>query len=192
MSRKRVAILISGRGSNMEAILRNVQKGRLQDCCEVALVFANRGDAKGVETARGLGIETAYIESRGCRRREFDRQVVELLEPYALDYLVLAGYMRILSPVLVERYPRRIINIHPADTAAYQGAHAYEWAFDQRLSSTMITVHFVDEGVDTGPVIGQAEVDLTGAATLEEIEQRGLAVEHRVFSELLRKVFTAP
>ena len=91
--------------------------------------------------------------------------------------------------LLLERYPRRIINIHPADTAAYQDAHAYGWAFEQKLDATKITVHLIDAGVDTGPVLAQANVDLRGADALEEVEQRGLKVEHQFFSEVLRQVF---
>jgi phosphoribosylglycinamide formyltransferase 1 len=190
MSTQRIAIFISGRGSNMEQIVRNAQTGILRDCCDVALVFANSSQAKGLQIARDLGIRTAYLDSKGKQREDFDRAVVALLEPFELDYLVLAGYMRIVSAPLLERYPRRIINIHPADTAAYQGAHAYQWAFDNRLETTTITVHLIDAGVDTGPVLAQAAVDLRGATTLAEVEQRGLKVEHQFFSEVLKKVFT--
>ncbi|HGY54496.1 MAG TPA: phosphoribosylglycinamide formyltransferase [Caldithrix abyssi] len=187
--KKRIAIFISGRGSNMEAIVRNTQTGLLKDCCEIALVFSNKPRAKGLEIAAGLGLSTASIPSKGKKREEFDAEVVRLLEPYRVDYIVLAGFMRILSPVLIRAYPNRIINIHPADTKAFQGVGAYEWAWENRLEKTYITVHYVDEGVDTGPVIAQQEVDLRGAASLQEIERRGLAVEHELYSKALRKVF---
>jgi phosphoribosylglycinamide formyltransferase-1 len=190
MEKKRIAIFISGRGSNMEAIVRNVQSGILQDCCDVALVFGNKKEAPGLQIAENLGLHTEYIESKGKRREEFDREIVALLESFNLDYIVLAGYMRIISSPLLERYRGRIINIHPADTAAYQGAHAYQWAFENTLETTKITVHLIDAGVDTGQVLAQAEVDLCGATTLSEIEQRGLKVEHQFFSEVLKKVFT--
>jgi phosphoribosylglycinamide formyltransferase-1 len=188
--KKRIAIFISGRGSNMEAIVKHVQSGILQDCCEVALVFANTNQARGLEIARNFGLRTATIESKGKDRVEFDREVIDLLEPFHLDYIVLAGYMRILSPLFIARYRNAIINIHPADTAMYQGIHGYEWAFQKKLDTTHISVHFVDEGVDTGQVLAQREVDLRGAKTLEEIEQRGLRVEHAFYSEVLREVFT--
>ncbi len=184
-SRKRVAIFISGRGSNMEAILRNARDGDLGKVCEVVLVFSNDPAAPGLEIARGYGVPTAALSSRGRDRREFDAEVVSLLEPYHLDYLVLAGYMRLLSPVLIERYAGRIVNIHPADSRLYQGIHGYQWAFEQGLEKTLITVHLVDEGMDTGPILAQAEVDLRGAGSLEEIERRGLAVEHRFYSAVL-------
>ena len=98
--------------------------------------------------------------------------------------------MRILSPLFIRAYRNRIINIHPADTAQFQGLGAYVWAWENGLQETKITVHFVDEGIDTGPVIGKETVDLRGAQSLEEVERRGLAVEHRFYSEMLRKVFT--
>ncbi len=188
--KQRIAIFISGRGSNMEAILKQARDGMLADCCEVALVFANTAEAQGLRVAEQYGVATAYIESRGKRRRDFDRQALDLLEPLRLDYLVLAGYMRILSPIVIERYRNRIINIHPADTRVYQGIHGYEWAFEQRLPTTKITVHLVDEGVDSGRILAQRDVDLRGANSLEEVQQRGLRVEHALYSETLRDVFT--
>jgi phosphoribosylglycinamide formyltransferase-1 len=188
--KKRIVIFISGRGSNMETIVKTAQTEILKDCCEIVLVFANKKEARGLEIARQLGIKTAYLESKGKQREDFDRAIVTLLKPYQPDYLVLAGYMRVLSPVLIEPYRNRIINIHPADTALYQGTHGYEWAFENKLESTKITVHLVDEGVDTGKVLAQREVDLRGAISLEEIEQRGLKVEHAFYSEVLKKVFT--
>ena len=186
----RIAIFISGRGSNMEAIVKEIQGGMLQDLCEVKLVFANTSEAAGLAIAKGYGLPTAAIESQGKKRMNFDREVLELIEPLQLDYIVLAGYMRILSPPFVERYRNRIVNIHPADTASYQGAHGYEWAFENRLETTKISVHLVDEGVDTGTVLAQRDVDLRGAETLEEIRTRGLKVEHALFSEVLKKLFT--
>ena len=188
--KKRIAIFISGRGSNMEAIVNNVQTGILRDCCEIVLIFANTKEARGLEIARNYGLKTASIESKGQKRADFDHEVVEFLEPFHLDYIVLAGYMRVLSPVFIERYRNKIINIHPADTSLYQGIHGYEWAFENKLETTQITVHFVDEGIDTGTVLAQQEVDLRGANSLEEVEKRGLKVEHAFYSEVLRGVFT--
>ena len=188
--KQRIVIFISGRGSNMEAILEQAQRGILTDCCEVALVFANTSEAHGLHIAQQFGVPTAVIESKGKKRQAFDQEVLALLEPLQLAYLVLAGYMRILSPGVIERYRNRIINIHPADTRAYQGIHGYEWAFEQRLEWTKITVHLVDEGVDTGRILAQRDVDLRGASTLDDIKQRGLRVEHALYSEVLRGVFT--
>ena len=188
--KKRIAIFISGRGSNMEAILKNAQSGVLKDCCDVVLVFSNRKDAHGLVVADKFGVKTQVIESKGKKRLKFDREVISLLEPFAIDYIVLAGYMRILSPVLIERYRNRVINIHPADTGQYKGISGYEWAFDNKMKTTKITVHLVDEGVDTGTVLSQKEVDLKDANTLDEIEKIGLKVEHTFYSEVLERIFT--
>lgn len=186
----RIAIFISGRGSNMEAIVKETQTGILQEHCEIVLVFSNSAEAAGLAIAQSYGLPTTSIESRGKKRVDFDREVLELLEPLQLDYIVLAGYMRILSPPFVQSYRNRIVNIHPADTAAYQGAHGYEWAFENSLEMTKISVHLVDEGVDTGSVLAQREVDLRGADTLEEVKTRGLKIEHALYSEVLKKLFT--
>jgi phosphoribosylglycinamide formyltransferase-1 len=189
-ARKRVAILISGRGSNMEAILRRVAGDELGRVCEVALVFSNSDQAAGLVAARSHGIPTTVLDPRGKDRASFDGEMVALLEPYRLDYLVLAGYMRLLSRVVTDRYRGRIVNIHPADSRLYQGLHGYRWAFEKGLAQTLVTVHLVDEGMDTGPILAQAEVDLRGAGTLEEVERRGLAVEHAFYSKVLEDLFT--
>ncbi|WP_246558727.1 phosphoribosylglycinamide formyltransferase [Hymenobacter piscis] len=183
--RARLAILLSGRGSNMVALVQAVQQGVLQGLAEVAVVFSNVPDAPGLATAAALGCPTASLSSQGRKRAEFDAEVVDVLQQYRPDYVVLAGYMRILSPTFIRAFAGRILNIHPADTHQHQGLHAYEWAFDNHLPETKITVHLVDEGLDTGPILAQHPVDLRGAATLAEVERRGLAVEHRVYAETL-------
>jgi phosphoribosylglycinamide formyltransferase 1 len=184
--KKRIAIFISGRGSNMEAIAGQARDGILRDVCEIVLVFSNRPDAAGLKIAEDMGISTACIPSAGKKRGEFDREVLNLLQPLNIDLIVLAGYMRLLSPLLIRAYPDRIVNIHPADTRAYQGIDAYAWAFDNKLPKTCITVHFVDEGMDTGEIIAQRELNIKGLKTLEQIEEMGLALEHKMYSEVLR------
>jgi len=188
-SKKRIAIFISGRGSNMKAIAEQVQNGILQDCCEIVLVFANKAEAKGLETANEMGIKTAFIGSKGKKRQTFDQQVIDFVEPLDLDYIVLAGYMRILSPLFTRHFANKVINIHPADTRLHQGLHAYEWAFETKRAATCITVHFVNEGVDTGEIIAQQSVDLKGVQSLEEVEMRGLKTEHGFYSEVLKDLF---
>lgn len=174
----------------MAAILREAADGILVDCCRVVLVFSNDPDAPGLVLASAAGVPTLCLPSAGLSKPAFYQRLAARLAPYAVDYLVLAGYMSILPPAFVDLYAGRIINIHPADTARHHGLHAYRWAFEQRLPQTMITVHYVDAGVDTGPVIMQAPVDLRGAATEEEIERRGLLVEHAIYSRALRAVFS--
>ena len=184
----KLAILLSGRGSNMVALVNAIHSGPLQHLAEVAVVFSNKPDAPGLETAAALGCPTASLSSQGRKRDEFDAEVVALLQAYQPDYVVLAGYMRILSPTFIRAFAGRILNIHPADTRQHQGLHAYEWAFDKQLPETKITVHLVDEGLDTGPILAQAPVDLRGADTLQEVERRGLAVEHHLYADTLARL----
>ncbi len=172
----------------MEAILKECKNGILRGIAEVVLVFSDKEEAKGLEKAKEFDNKTASISAKGKKRQIFDREVINLLSDYEFDYIVLAGYMRILSDVFIKEYTGKIINIHPADTNFHQGLHAYEWAFKNKLKETKITVHYVNEGVDTGKIIAQATVDLRGAHTLEEVEKRGLAVEHRFYSEVLKEI----
>jgi len=184
----RIAILVSGRGSNLQALLGSARDGALSGCCEVAVVFANRADAPALSLAREACVPTACLPSQGRAREAFDAELLALLEPFRVGWLVLAGYLRILSPQVIRRYPRRIVNIHPADTRAHQGLHGYRWAFEQGLASTMITVHLVDEGLDTGAILEQRAVDLRGADSEEEVERRGLEVEHQLYGEALSRL----
>ena len=162
----RLAILLSGRGSNMLALVEATRTGLLKELAEVAVVFSNKPDAPGL----------AFAEAAA------------LLQQYQPDLVVLAGYMRILSPAFIQPFAGRIINIHPADTHQHQGLHAYEWAFDNKLPETKITVHLVDEGLDTGPILAQQTVDLRGADTLAEVERRGLTVEHELYAQTLAEL----
>ncbi|MGI4822510.1 MAG: phosphoribosylglycinamide formyltransferase [Janthinobacterium lividum] len=187
----RLAILLSGRGSNMLALAEAVRTGVLRGLAEVVVVFSNDPAAPGLDAAAALGLPTASLPSQGRKRESFDLEVVAILQEYRPDYVVLAGYMRVLSPAFVRAFAGRIINIHPADTHQHQGLHAYEWAFNNRLAETKITVHLVDEGLDTGPILAQQVVNLIGADTLVEVQRRGLAVEHTVYAATLANLITA-
>ena len=188
----RLAILLSGRGSNMLALAEAVRHGVLHGVAEVAVVFSNDPAAAGLAAAAALGLPTASLPSVGRKRVAFDAEVVALLKGYQPDYVVLAGYMRVLSPTFVQAFAGRIVNIHPADTNQHQGLHAYEWAFDNHLAETKITVHLVDEGLDTGPILTQQIVNLEGADTLAEVQRRGLAMEHVLYAEALLELITNP
>ena len=184
----RLAILLSGRGSNMLALAEAVRAGVLRRVAEIVVVFSNDPAAPGLESAAALGLPTASLASKGRKRVEFDQEVVKVLQQYQPDYVVLAGYMRVLSPTFVRAFAGCILNIHPADTHQHQGLHAYEWAFDNRLPETKITVHLVDEGLDTGPILAQRVVNLVGAESLAEVQRRGLAVEHVLYADTLAEV----
>jgi len=190
MTRPRIAILISGRGSNMEVLLRATQSGVLEDRCTVCGVLSNRADAIGIQRARALGFSTRIVSSKGHDSVSYGKKLLDALGVWSPDYLVLAGFMRILSADVIAAYRGRIVNIHPADTSAYQGPDGYGWAAREKLTKTTITVHLVDEGVDTGPVLHQEPVSLRGAPSTDEIVQRGLEVEHALYGACLARLFT--
>lgn len=173
----------------MEAIIKECKNGILKGIAEPVLVFSDKKDAKGLHTAQNLGIKTNTFSAKGKKREKFDKELINLLSNYKFDYIILAGYMRILSDVFVKKYSGKIINIHPADTNIHQGLNAYKWAFENKMQATKITVHYVNEGIDTGKIIAQKEVDFKKANTLEEVEKRGLAAEHKFYSQTLKELF---
>ena len=190
--RKKLIIFISGRGSNMEAILDACQGGVLKDLAEVVCVYSNKKNAAGLTKAADRNIQTHCISSFKKERAVYDNELLSWLNEQTFDYIILAGYMRVMSDFLVKAYPGRIVNIHPADTAKHQGLGAYQWAFDNRLSQTTITVHFVDEGLDTGQVIAKRDVPFTDIQTIEDVRNQGLAVEHEFYSEAIKILITKP
>ena len=184
-----IVLMISGRGSNMEAIIQAVQGGVLRDRCTICGVLANRSDAAGLARAKALGMPTRVVASRGLSTMAYGQRLLTALGNWSPDFIVLAGFMRILSSDVVAAYRGRIVNIHPADTAAYQGPDGYGWAADNALTETVISVHLIDEGVDTGPILEQELVSLVGTTTREEMAQRGLQVEHSLYSQCLANLF---
>ena len=188
--KKNIVILISGRGSNMERIIEESQTGILSTCCRVSLVVSNRKDAKGLQVANGRGVATKVIESRGLSHEDFASQLLFCLGEVSPDYIILAGFMKILPSSVIHAYPKRIINIHPADTSKHQGLNGYRWAFESGQSNSVITVHYVDEGVDTGQVIDQQSFSIKGLSRVEEVEKRGLRVEHQFYSKVLQGVLS--
>ncbi len=197
IDKKRIAIFISGGGTNMEAIVKACQDGRIP--AEPVVVVSNNPDAYGLVRAKNLGVPTVVVDHRGFKERvEHEKEIVRRLEPYMpIDLVCLAGYMRVVTPYLIDYFYNEelglpgVINIHPADTRAYQGTHGYEFALglipnSRRLERTWITVHFVDPGVDTGPIIKQAPVDVLPDDTLDTLRERGLKVEHRIYPEVVR------
>lgn len=191
MKKIRAAIIISGRGSNMEALVRSSLTGDLGSVCQVALVIANKSSAGGIQIAEGYGIPVVVIESKGKSREEFEIEACRVMAENGIELICLAGFERILSPYIISKYAGRIVNIHPADTNEFKGLHGYEWAFKSGKKKTKVTVHFVDEGVDTGSIVEQRDVDLSDCASLEEVEKKGLMIEHQLYPEALAKVCNA-
>lgn len=188
---KSLVLLASGRGSNALALLAATRTGGvLHGIARVTALVCNVPDAGIVARASELGGTPLHvIPSKGRSRGEWERELLARVTPP--DYWVLAGFMRILSSELVDRFPDRIVNVHPADTRQHRGLHGYAWAFERGLEQTWITVHLVDHGLDTGRVLLREPVDLRGAQTLAEVEARGLAVEHQAYPRALRALCEA-
>lgn len=184
---KRIGILLSGRGSNFEALADSVAAGRLPGA-EIALVISNREAAPGVEKARARGIPARVIPSKGLEREAYDRLVVEALREARVDLVCLAGYMRLLSPSFVAAFRNRILNIHPSLLPAFPGLEAQRQALEHGVKFSGCTVHFVDENLDAGPIIAQAVVEVRDDDTVESLSERILAQEHRIYTEAVRIV----
>ncbi|HKT12873.1 MAG TPA: phosphoribosylglycinamide formyltransferase [Terriglobia bacterium] len=178
---KNIGILLSGRGSNFEAIARNAAAGKIPG--RIALVVSNREQAPGLERARQMGLNTLFIPPKGVERDAYDGKVVAALKEAQVDLVCLAGFMRILSPVFIRAFPGRILNIHPALLPAFPGLDAQKQALDYGVKFTGCTVHIVDEGMDTGPIVLQAVVPVLNDDTVETLSARILKEEHRIYSE---------
>jgi phosphoribosylglycinamide formyltransferase-1 len=180
---KKLGILLSGRGSNFEAIARNVQAGKIP--AEIAVVVSNKADAVGLERAKEMGLATRFIPSKGKEREAFDREVVAVLREYEVDLVCLAGFMRILSPYFIWEFPHRILNIHPALLPSFPGENAQRQALEYGVKFSGCTVHIVNEGMDSGPIVCQAVVPVLDDDTAETLAARILKEEHRIYSEAI-------
>ena len=183
---KRLAILLSGRGSNFEAIADNAANGSLE--AGIAVAISNRPDARGLLVARERGIHAVALASRGMDREAYDRALMEELRKYDVDLVCLAGYMRMLSAGFVPQFPNRILNIHPSLLPAFPGLDAQRQALDYGVRISGCTVHFVDEYLDAGPVVLQAAVPVLDDDTVDSLSARILAEEHWIYSEAIRIV----
>lgn len=184
---KRIAVLLSGRGSNFEALADSISAGRIPNA-EVAIVISNRESAAGITKARDLGIPAQVIPSTGLQREAYDKLVVATLREKRVDLVCLAGYMRLLSAYFVAAFPNRIVNIHPSLLPAFPGLEAQRQALEHGVKFTGCTVHFVDENLDAGPIIIQAVVPVEDRDTVETLSERVLHEEHRIYSEAVRIV----
>lgn len=180
---KKIAILLSGRGSNFEAIARNVAAGKIR--AKIALVISDQEQAQGLERARTMGLKTLFISSKGKDRESYDREVVAALKEAKVELVCLAGFMRLLSPYFVRALPEGILNIHPALLPAFPGLEAQKQALEYGVKFSGCTVHIVDEGVDTGPIVCQAVVPVLDGDTVESLSARILKEEHRIYSEAI-------
>jgi phosphoribosylglycinamide formyltransferase 1 len=184
---KRIGVLLSGRGSNFEALADSISAGRIPNA-EIAIVVSNREGAPGIDHARTRGLATRVIPSKGLEREPYDRQVVAALHEAHVDLVCLAGYMRLLSPYFVAAFPQRILNIHPSLLPSFPGLESQKQALDYGVKFAGCTVHFVDENLDAGPIVLQAVVPVEDNDTEDTLSARILKEEHRIYSEAARIV----
>src|SRR5580692_7188716 len=178
---KRLGILLSGRGSNFLAIADAIAEKRLD--AEIAIVISNRPDAPGLAAAQVRGIHAVSFPSKGLDRELYDRQLIAALRARDVDLVCLAGYMRILSGYFIREFPMRILNIHPSLLPAFPGLDSQHQAIEHGVKFAGCTVHFVDEGLDSGPIIQQAVVPVLDDDTAETLAARILKEEHRIYGE---------
>jgi phosphoribosylglycinamide formyltransferase-1 len=186
---KNLGILLSGRGSNFEAIAKNVAAGKIPNA-RIAVVVSNKPDAGGLEVAKRMGLDFLVIPSKGKPREEHDREVIVALQEHNVDLVCLAGYMRLLSPWFVQQYPGRILNIHPSLLPAFPGLEAQEQAFAYGVKVSGCTVHFVDEELDHGAIIVQKTVQVLDTDDENTLAARILEQEHLAYSEAINVVLT--
>ena len=184
---KRIAILLSGRGSNFEALADAVEKGEIP--AQIALVFSDRPQAPGLESARRRGLAADSIPPNKQEAREdYDRRVAERIDQADAELICLAGYMRILSPWFVRRYPMRILNIHPSLLPAFPGLKAQRQALEWGAQVAGCTVHFVDEEVDHGPIVLQFPVPVLPEDNEQSLAQRILEHEHQIYPQAVKMI----
>ncbi len=185
---KKLGVLLSGRGSNFEAIAVSIDAGRLD--AEIAVVISNRPDARGLEIARQRGLNAVSIPSKGLDREVYDRMVVAELEKNAVDLVCLAGYMRLLSAYFVRAFPLRILNIHPSLLPSFPGLEAQHQALEHGVKISGCTVHFVDELLDAGPIVIQRAIPVLDEDTEQTLAARILEHEHQAYTEAIRIVLS--
>lgn len=181
----KLGVLISGSGSNLQSIIDHIEKGTLP--AQIKIVVSNNSQAYGLTRAKKHGIPCAVVNHQDfASREEYDRELIRILQDANVDLIALAGFMRILTGSLLRAFPQKIINIHPALLPAFPGTHVQQKALDYGVKFSGCTVHFVDEGVDTGPIIIQAVVPVLAGDTAETLAARILKEEHKIYPEAIR------
>ncbi len=181
----KLGVLISGRGSHLKNMMDRCSRGEIS--ASVAVVISNNPDAPGLRFPREAGIETVVLSHKHFTARvEYDTAIVEHLKRCGVELICLAGFMRLLSPVLIRAFPQRIMNVHPSLLPAFPGLHAQKQAIEYGAKITGVTVHFVDEGLDSGPVILQRTVEVRPEDTEESLADHLLPVEHQAYADAVR------
>lgn len=182
----RLGVLISGRGSNFQAIHKSILEGRLK--AEIVCVISNVPSAAGLDYARQHGLRALAMPSKGIPREVFDQHLIATLNEHRVDLVCLAGYMRLLSPGFIQAFEGKILNIHPSLLPSFPGLHAQKQALDHGVKIAGCTVHWVDEGLDSGPIIAQAAVPVLPGDTEDTLSARILKEEHRLYTDALNQV----
>ena len=181
----KLGVLISGNGSNLQSIIDNIEKGSLK--ATIKIVISNNPDAYGLSRARKHSVPFIVLKHTDFKNKEdFDSELVRILKSHNVDLVILAGFMRILTPVLLKAFPHKIMNIHPALLPSFPGIHGQKQAVDYGVKISGCTVHFVDEGIDTGPIIIQAAVQVLDDDTEETLAARILKEEHRIYPQAIQ------
>ncbi|SFM02146.1 phosphoribosylglycinamide formyltransferase [Halanaerobium salsuginis] len=176
----KIAIFASGRGSNFAAIVNQIKSGQIK--AQISLLISDKEDAPVLNRPEAEGIESLFIDPASFNNQTaYENYLIKLLQKAEIDLIVLAGYMRILSPVFVSQFKNKIINIHPALLPAFKGLHAQQQAVDYGVKYSGCTVHFVDQGMDTGPIILQAVVEVKADDSAADLAARILVEEHRIY-----------
>ena len=182
MRRLRMAVLVSGRGSNLQAIIDGIEAGKING--EIVAVISDKKRAYALKRAEGAGIQTIVIEEDS--REAFQRALLDCLSAVDPDLILLAGFMRLLSPAIIQSFPGRIMNIHPSLLPSFPGVQAQRQALEYGVKVTGCTVHFVDEGMDTGPIILQEAVPVLEEDDVDSLSARILDVEHRTYVKAIQ------
>jgi len=183
-----IAVLVSGSGSNLQAIIDAAERGEIP--CRVGIVVSNKADAYGLVRAKKHGIPTEAVSHKDYpTREEFDARLVEILRKSGAELICLAGFMRVLTPVFVRAFPNRILNIHPALLPSFPGTHGPKQALEYGVRFSGCTVHFLDEGVDTGPIVVQGVVPVYDDDTEDTLAARILVQEHKIYPMAIRLFF---
>lgn len=180
-----IAVLLSGSGTNLQAIIDAIAAGTLN--ARIVHVVSSRPDAYGIERAQAAGIPVTVLNREVYADREAaDARIVETLQAAGAEYVVMAGYMRMVTPVMLNAFPDRVLNLHPALLPSFKGAHAIQDAFEAGVKVTGVTVHFANEEYDKGPIVAQCAVPVREGDTLDALEERIHGVEHELYPEVLR------
>ena len=181
----KVGVMASGRGSNFQALIDSVAQGEAPDV-EIAQLIVNKSDAYAIERAVKNNIKFDYIDSSAISRESFDKKAIEIMESAKVEIIVLAGFMRILSPLFINKYKNKILNIHPSLLPAFPGANAHRDALTYGAKISGCTVHLVDENVDSGPIIMQTSVEINEDETEESLSEKILFHEHKMLPKALQ------